>query len=73
MISKNNVRVAITMSKSNFEQLENMVKAFNSEGIKCNKSDVMNKAFYEYFTAIVAIGLANQKENKENKEEDKVC
>ena len=73
MIAEKNIRVAITMDRADFEQLENLVKAFNNEGIKCTKSDVMNRAFEEYFKAIVTIGLANQKEKKENKEEDKVC
>ena len=66
-----NVCIQITFPKKDAEQLEVLKNAFNDEGIKVSKSDILIKAFREYLKMIVAVGSTEQtNEAKEEKEND---
>ena len=59
---KKNVNIQVTFSKEDAEQLEALKNAFNNEGIKVSKSDILAKALREYIKMIVYCGAkANRK------------
>ena len=59
-IGKNNRLLQITLPKQDLEQLNTIVEAFNAEGIKCTKSDIMVTAFRGYVKLLVANGLSDK-------------
>ena len=63
---KKNVMIQVTFPKKDAEQLETLKKAFNNEGIKVSKSDILVKALREYIKMLVYCGA------KVKKAEDKV-
>ena len=63
---KKNVMIQVTFPKKDAEQLETLKNAFNNEGIKVSKSDILVKALREYIKMLVYCGA------KANKAEDKV-
>ena len=59
-ISKKNRLLQITLPKKDLEQLETIVKAFNEEGVKVTKSDIMLTALRGYVKLLVAHGLTHK-------------
>ena len=59
-----NVPVQVTFPKEDAEQLETLKKAFNNNGIKVSKSDILVKAFREYLRLIVMAGSLEKAEKK---------
>lgn len=49
-------QIAITMFKSDLENLETLVQTLNKEGISCTKSDVLTQAFRDYLKLILSTG-----------------
>lgn len=58
---KKNVMIQVTFPKEDAEQLETLKKAFNNEGIKVSKSDILVKALREYIKMIVYCGARGKK------------
>lgn len=68
MINKQkNVMIQVTFPKEDAEQLETLKKAFNNEGIKVSKSEILVKALREYIKMLV--WSAQVKEAKDKVEE----
>lgn len=61
---KKNVSVQVTFPKEDAKNLENLVKAFNENGIRCTKSDVLLKSFQEYLRAILLSSKINKAQEK---------
>ena len=59
-IGKDKVPLQISFPKEEAEHLEAMKDAFNKEGIKVTKSDILVKAFKEYKTSILLMGLLDE-------------
>ena len=59
-ISKKNRLLQITLPKQDLEQLNIIVEAFNKEGVKCTKSDIMLTALRGYVRLLVANGLSKK-------------
>lgn len=55
-IGKDKVPLQISFPKEEAEHLEVMKDAFNKEGIKVTKSDILVKAFKEYKKSILLMG-----------------
>ena len=54
MINKEkNVTIQVTFLKEDAEQLETLKKAFNNNGIKVSKSDILVRAFRDYLRLLV--------------------
>ena len=70
-ISKKNVSVQVTFPKEDAEHLETLKTAFNKEGIKVSKSDILVRAFRDYLEMIIMSGLIlnTEKEAKEDKKD----
>lgn len=69
MINKEkNVIIQVTFPKKDAEQLETLNKAFNEEGIKTTKSQILVHALREYIKALVYSGLNNKAKNKKQVE-----
>ena len=69
MINKEkNVTIQVTFPKEDAENLENLKKAFNKQGIKVSKSDILVKAFNQYLRLLVMAGKS-AKEQKDKVEE----
>ena len=67
MINKEkNVMIQVTFPKEDAEQLETLKEAFNKEGIKVSKSDILVHALRQYIQTLVICGSV------ETKHEDKV-
>ena len=71
MINKEkNVIVAVTFPKEDAEHLQQLKDAFNKNGIKCSKSDILLQAFRDYLNILIAAGTSKEdKQDKEDKEE----
>ena len=61
---KKNVLIQVTFPKEDATNLQNLVNAFNKEGIPCTKSQVLLKAFNEYLRAIIISSKINKHEDK---------
>lgn len=73
MINKNrNVLIQVTFPKEDAEQLKTLQKAFENNGIKVSKSDILIRAFRDYLRILVMAGAPN-KEQQEAKEDKEVC
>ena len=68
---KKNVLLQVTFPKNVEEQLEHLKDAFNKEGIKVSKSDILVRAFKDYLTILVATNAPQNKQAKEKAKEDK--
>lgn len=58
---KKNVMIQVTFPKQDAEQLETLKNAFNKEGIKVSKSDILVKALREYIKMLVYCGARGKK------------
>lgn len=67
---KKNVMLQITFPKDDAKHLETLKNAFEKEGIKVSKSDILLQAFRDYLKIILSLGKASndekQKEENEN-------
>lgn len=61
---KKNVMIQVTFPKQDAEQLETLNKAFNGEGIKTTKSQILVHALREYIKALVYASKVNEKQKK---------
>lgn len=61
---KKNVAVQVTFPKEDAENLKNLVQAYNENGIRCTKSDVLLKSFREYLRAILLSSKINKAQEK---------
>lgn len=61
---KKNVSVQVTFPKEDAENLKNLVQAYNENGIRCTKSDVLLKSFQEYLRAILLSSKINKAQEK---------
>lgn len=59
-----NVSVQVTFPKEDATNLENLVQAYNENGIRCTKSDVLLKSFREYLRAILLSSKINKAQEK---------
>lgn len=50
---KKNVTIQVTFPKKDAKHLQTMMNAFNKDGVKCSKSDILLHAFREYLNAII--------------------
>lgn len=66
-----NVSLQITFPKEEAEQLEVLRKAFDNNGIKVSKSDILRIAFRDYLRILVATGTQQTSQPEEFKEEKK--
>ena len=66
MINKNkNVMLQITMPKEDYEQLCTLKKAFENNGIKVSKSDILVRSFRDYLRILVMANNTNIKTKEE--------
>ena len=56
--------IQVTFPKEDAEQLETLKSAFNKEGIKVSKSDILVHALRQYIQTLVICGSANKHEDK---------
>ena len=71
-INKNkNVSIQITFPKEDAHQLTQLQNAFEKNGIKVRKSDILLRAFRDYVRILVLSNAKPQKTKKENKENKK--
>ena len=61
---KKNVSVQVTFPTDDAENLENLVQAYNENGIRCTKSDVLLQSFREYLKAILLSSKINKAQEK---------
>lgn len=61
---KKNVSIQVTFPKEDATNLNNLVQAFNENGIRCTKSDVLLKSFREYLRAILLSSKINKAQEK---------
>ena len=61
---KKNVSVQVTFPKEDAENLNNLVQAYNENGIRCSKSDVLLQSFKEYLKAILLSSKINKAQEK---------
>lgn len=59
-----NVMIQVTFLKEDAKNLEALKNAFNKNGVKVSKSDILTKAFREYLKMIIAMGAIQQKKTK---------
>lgn len=65
-----NVTIAVTFPKQDAEQLETLKNAFNKNGIKVSKSDILVRALRDYIRILV-MSQARPKPMKKAKEDKK--
>ena len=63
-----NVTIQVTFPKQDAEQLETLKKAFNNNGIKVSKSDILVRALRDYIRILV-LTSAHPKEQEDKVEE----
>lgn len=61
---KKNVMIQVTFPKEDAEQLETLKNAFNKEGIKVSKSDILVHALREYIKMLVLSANLKKAEDK---------
>ena len=59
-----NVMIQVTFPKEDAEHLETLKKAFNEDGIKVSKSDILVHALREYIKALVWSAKVEKAEDK---------
>ena len=59
-----NVMIQVTFPKEDAEQLETLKKAFNNEGNKVSKSEILVKALREYIKMLVWCSKVKEAEDK---------
>lgn len=65
MINKEkNKLIQITIPVEDAENLENLRLAYEHNGIKCTKSQILLLAFREYLKVLIVMGSDNNKEDK---------
>ena len=65
-----NVLLQITMPKEDHEQLVKLQNAFNNNGIKVSKSEILVNAFRQYIKFLVACGLSKEQEKAKEDKKD---
>ena len=65
-----NVTIAVTFPKKDAEQLETLKNAFNKNGIRVSKSDILVRALRDYIRILV-MSQAKSKPMKKAKEDKK--
>ena len=63
-----NVTIQVTFPKEDAEQLETLKKAFNNNGIKVSKSDILVRALRDYIRILVL--TSGQPKEQEDKVEE---
>lgn len=58
---KKNVLIQVTFPKEDAHYLQTLVEAFNKEGIKVSKSDILVHALREYIKQLVLADAIHQK------------
>lgn len=61
---KKNVAVQVTFPKEDAENLKNLVKAYNENGIRTTKSDILLHSFREYLRAILLSSKIDKAQEK---------
>ena len=61
---KKNVMIQVTFPKEDAEQLETLKNAYNKEGIKVSKSDILVHALREYIKLLVLSANVKKAEDK---------
>lgn len=64
-----NVTIAVTFPKKDAEQLEVLKNAFNKNGIKVSKSDILLRALRDYIRILVMSQAKPMKKAKEDKKD----
>ncbi|MBO7733483.1 MAG: hypothetical protein J6S67_13040 [Methanobrevibacter sp.] len=67
-----NVTLQVTFPKKLAEDLEKLKTAFNNEGIRVSKSDILVRAFKDYLTIVLVSGSSPETQ-EETKEEEVKC
>lgn len=67
--SKNKL-IQFTLPNYLADNLQALVNAFNDEGVKVTKSQIVSVALGEYITRVLAIGEMTQKKQKAKSEEE---
>ena len=67
---KKNVMIQVTFPKRDAEQLDVMQKAFENNGIKVTKSDILLRAFRDYLRILVLTSTQPKQEKHEEKVEE---
>lgn len=62
-----NVNLQVTFPKQDAKQLDNLVQAYENNGIKASRSGILVVAFRDYLRKVVMIG--NQVEQEKHKNE----
>lgn len=65
---KKNVMIQVTFPKKDAEQLDVMQKAFENNGVKITKSDILLRAFRDYLRIMVMCAQNKEKQSKEVEE-----
>lgn len=63
-----NCSLQVTIPKEKMEQLNAIVEAFNEEGVKCSKSNIIIASLDLYIKALVSNGLASENGRTKKKE-----
>lgn len=66
-----NVVIQVTFPKEDAKHLETLKEAFNKEGIKVSKSDILLKAFQDYLSIVLIAGSTKQSTKNEVEEPQK--
>ena len=66
-----NVTLQITFPKEDAEQLETLKQAFNENGIKVSKSDILVRAFKDYLRILILTSAQPIEKEQEKAKEDK--
>ena len=61
---KKNVAVQVTFPKEDAENLKNLVQAYNENGIRTTKSDILLQSFREYLRAILLSSKIDKAQEK---------
>ena len=65
---KKNVMIQVTFPKKDAEQLDVMQKAFENNGVKITKSDILLRAFRDYLRIMVMCAQNKEKQSKQVEE-----
>lgn len=67
MINPKNKILQVTIPKKDYEQLEVLVQAFNEEGVRCTKSDIIRTALQSYIKMVVMCGQSSEAKKQKGK------
>lgn len=65
-----NCSLQVTITKEEMEQIDAICDAYQKEGIKCTRSDVVKASLDLYIKALVANGLASEVEEPQKEKKD---